>query len=71
MRKLGGALLALGFSVAPLSAATVTVNDTGDTTGACSTSGTGSCHLSAACTFAILLSGERHDSLRVRRDDRD
>jgi hypothetical protein len=57
MRKLGGALLAVGFSVLPLSAATVTVNDTGDGTGTCSTTGLGTCTLRDAITFANANSG--------------
>jgi hypothetical protein len=57
MRKLGGALLAVGFSVLPLSAATVTVNDTGDGTNACSTTGAGTCTLRDAITYGNTHSG--------------
>src|SRR5215472_16300203 len=57
MRKLGGTLLAFGLTALPLSAATVTVNDSGDTTGACSTTGSGSCTLRDAITYANAHSG--------------
>jgi CSLREA domain-containing protein len=57
MRKLGGALLAFGLSALPLSAATVIVNDTGDGTNPCSTTGAGTCTLRDAITYANTHSG--------------
>ena len=52
MRKLGGALFAFGLSALPLSAAIVTVNDSGDSTNACATTGAGTCTLRDAMTYA-------------------
>src|SRR5215831_18484760 len=57
MRKLGGALLAFGLSALPLFAATVTVNDTGDGTNACATTGVQPCTLRDAITYANTHSG--------------
>jgi hypothetical protein len=46
------ALAGFCLLAAPLSAVTVTVNDAGDTTGSCATTGTGTCTLRDAMTFA-------------------
>ncbi|HYX22369.1 MAG TPA: hypothetical protein VFA98_16115, partial [Thermoanaerobaculia bacterium] len=54
---LAGTLLLLLACVANVAAATVTVTDTGDSTGACSTTGTGTCTLRDAITFANANSG--------------
>lgn len=51
-------LLLLAFSLAsPVRAAAVVVNDLGDTTGTCATTGTGTCTLRDAITFANANAG--------------
>jgi len=57
MRTPLSALAGLCLITSPLVAQIVTVNDTGDTTGACSTTGTGTCTLRDAMTFANTGSG--------------
>ena len=53
LRTLG----ALCLLAAPLSAATVTVNDAGDASGACATTGTGTCTLRDAIAYANAHAG--------------
>ena len=57
MRKLVSALSGLVVFAARLSAATVTVNDAGDATHGCATTGTGTCSLRDALTFANANAG--------------
>jgi CSLREA domain-containing protein len=57
MTKTIGGLLGLCLLAAPLSAATVTVNDAGDASGACATTGTGTCTLRDALTYANAHGG--------------
>ena len=61
MRQLGGTLLAIGLSTLPLSAATVTVNDSGDGTHACATTGAQPCSLRDAITYCNAHSGTNID----------
>ncbi|HKD16827.1 MAG TPA: S-layer homology domain-containing protein [Thermoanaerobaculia bacterium] len=55
--SLGFVVTLLVFLAARASAATVTVNDAGDTTNACATTGSGTCTLRDALTFANANSG--------------
>ena len=57
MRHVLLGLALLGALVIPASAATVTVNDSGDSTNACATTGTGTCTLRDAITYANANSG--------------
>jgi hypothetical protein len=57
MRKLVSVLSGLVLFAARLSAATVTVNDAGDVTHACATTGAGTCSLRDALTFAVANAG--------------
>src|SRR5436190_7818524 len=54
-----GTLFALGSATLPAvhAASTILVNDPGDTTGPCSTTGTGTCTLRDAITFANASAG--------------
>ena len=57
MRTLVSALSGLVFLAVRLTAATVTVNDAGDATNACATTGVGTCTLRDALTFANANAG--------------
>ena len=57
MRTLVSALCCLVFFAARLTAATVTVNDAGDATNACATTGVGTCTLRDALTYANAHAG--------------
>ncbi len=57
MRILLSALFCLVFIAARLTAATVTVNDAGDATNACATTGVGTCTLRDALTYANAHAG--------------
>jgi hypothetical protein len=57
MRRFLRVFSVLGFVGSPLLAATVTVNDAGDSTNACATTGTGTCTLRDAITFANANAG--------------
>ena len=57
MRKPLWAVASLCLLAAPLSAVTVTVNDAGDSTNACATTGTGICTLRDAITYGNAHSG--------------
>src|SRR5215471_14755199 len=57
MRKPLSALAGLCLVASPLFAATVTVNDAGDSSNACATTGTGTCTLRDAITYANAHAG--------------
>ena len=57
MRTLVSALSGVVFFAVRLTAATVTVNDAGDATNACATTGVGTCTLRDALTFATAHAG--------------
>src|SRR5215471_6596879 len=57
MRKPLSALAGLCLLASPLVGATVTVNDAGDSTNPCATTGSGTCTLRDAITFANANSG--------------